>query len=232
MANQTYLPSRDKDLLSFAKNMSAQIAVDPTLWGLTLAQQAAFDVLANTFDSAMTTLEDPQKQAPPFVQAKNDARKMLIENENGIRKLVGIIQTFPGTTNEMRKDLMITVRDTNNTPVGPPTSKPVVAIKSVEDRTVNFEMRDSATGRIARPVGVDGARIMTWVGDTPPDDFAEWKFEKQVTRTRESVTFPPTVAMLSKVWIAATWYNPKGQTGPFSSARWTNLAGGVAAEAA
>lgn len=56
MGNQSYLPRSDRDVLAFAENMNAKIAPEPTLWGLTVAQQSAFDTLVTTFVSTMTTL--------------------------------------------------------------------------------------------------------------------------------------------------------------------------------
>lgn len=233
MAGQTYLPTRDDALLAFANNMNAKLAVDPTLWGLTIVQLDAFNTFVTTFAAAMATLQDPLTQSTPYVTAKNDARELLINDTNGIRKLVDIIQAYPGTTNQMRSEINITIRDTVPTPVPPPTSKPVVTLKGVDDNTVYFYMRDSLDkDRRGRPAGVAGANIMTYVGDEPPNDFSEWTFQKLVTHTTESVTFPVTVGPLSKVWVAATWINSKGQTGPFSTAVWTNLGGGVSAQAA
>jgi len=233
MANQSYLPKRDQDLLDFAENMNTKIAVDPTAWGLTLGQQGAFDTLVTTFASAMATLQDPLTRSTPFVVAKNDARDLLINDENGIRKLVDIIQAYPGTTNQMRSEINITIRDTTPTPVPPPSTQPVVHVTGVDDFTIHFYLRDSVDpDRRAKPDGVASARIVTWVGDDPPLDFTAWSAGTTVTRTTGSVTVPVTSAPLSRVWVAAQWVNGKGQTGPFSTAVWTNLGGGVAAQAA
>ncbi len=233
MANQSYLPRTDQDLLDFANNMNVKLSVDPTVYGVTVVQLDAFNTLVTTFASAMATLQDPLTQSTPYVVAKKDARELLINDTNGIRKLVDIIQAYPGTTNQMRSELEITIRDTKNTPVPPPSTKPVLTLKGVDDNTVYFYMRDFADpDRRGKPVGVAGANIMTYVGDEPPNDFSEWTFQRMVTLTTDSVTFASTVAPLSKVWIAAAWVNSKGQTGPFSTARWTNLGGGVSAEAA
>ncbi|MGI9013065.1 MAG: hypothetical protein ACR2GY_02320 [Phycisphaerales bacterium] len=233
MASQSYLPRADQDLLTFAENMNAKIAPDPTLWGLSVPQQTAFDILVIGFASAMAALQDPLTRSSPYVTAKNEARRLLIQDTNGIRKLVDIIHVYPGTTNQMRSEINITIRSTSHTAIPAPTTQPVVRLKGVNHNTVYFFLRDFAQrDRRGKPNGVAGASIMTYVGNTPPNDFSEWTCQKMVTRTTESVTFPVTVAPLSKVWIAAAWMNAKGQIGPYSSARWTNLAGGVSAEAA
>lgn len=78
------------------------------------------------------------------MQAKNDARRLLVRSENGIRKLVDIIQVYPGTTNQMRSEINITIKDTIPTPVPPPSTQPRVTLTGVDDNTVYFYLRDSA----------------------------------------------------------------------------------------
>lgn len=233
MAGQTYLPTRDQDLLAFATNMNAKIAASPGQWGLTDTQTAVFNTLVTTFTAAMATLQDPMMQAPPYVQAKNDARRLLIEDANGIRKLVDIIQAYPDTTNEMRTEINITIRDTTPTPIAPPLTKPNAKITSVNDNTVYFYLRDSAEpDHRSRPTGVASAKVITWIGEDPPLDFSEWGNGTVVSKLEGSVSVPINSPALSKVWIRACWMNAKNQTGPFGPAVWTNLAGGVAAQAA
>lgn len=233
MGNQSYLPRADANLLAFAQNMNAKIAVDPTLWGLSLAQQTAFDSLVTIFASAMATLQDPLTRCTPYVTAKNDARELLINDANGIRKLVDIIQVFPGTTNRMRSEINITIRSRMRTPIPPPAGKPNLTLKGVHGHTVYLSLRDSLDpDRRAKPDGVAGAYIITFIGDDPPQDFAAWTGVTTVTKTTGSVSVPVTSPPLSRVWIAAAWMNAKGQTGPFSTAVSTNLRGGVAAAAA
>lgn len=233
MPNSTYLPRRDSDLLSFARNMAAQIAPDPALWGLSNIQHASFDALVGTFASTMATLTDPLYQSSPYVQAKNDARRELIEDANGIRTLVEIIQVQPGTTNKMRSDIAITIRRTSHTRIGPPSTRPMISITGVSGNTVHFTLRDFANpDRRGKPKGTTGARIAIWIGEHPPQDFAQWSSGPFVSRMTGSVTVPVTTAPLSRVWVAAQWINAKGQTGPYSTAEWTNLPGGVASAAA
>jgi len=159
---------------------------------------------------------------------------MLIEDENGIRKLVDIIQVFPGTTNEMRTQIDITIRDTIPTKIAPPLTQPNVTITDVKDNTVYFFLRDSADpDKRSRPTGVASAKVITWIGDDPPTDFTEWNNGTVVSRLDGcSVAVPISTPALSKVWIRAQWMNAKNQTGPFGPAVWTNLSGGVAAQAA
>ncbi|MGI9014232.1 MAG: hypothetical protein ACR2GY_08280 [Phycisphaerales bacterium] len=229
----TYLPSKDGDLLVFATNMNTKIAVDPAAWGLDLGQQGSFQTLVTTFSNAMAVIQDPDQKTTPNVTAKNDARELLINSTNGIRKLVDIIQAYPGTTNSMRDQINITIRDTTPTPVPAPSTKPVITLTGVDDNTIYFYLRDFADpDRRGKPEGVASAYIVTWVGDDPPQDFSAWTVGKAVTKTTDSVTVPVASAPLSKVWIAAAWMNAKAQTGPFSTAVWTNLGGGVAAQAA
>jgi len=109
----------------------------------------------------------------------------------------------------------------------------MVALTGVQGNTVHFRLRDSVhRDRRGKPKGVAFARVITWVGEHPPNDFAKWSSGPVVTRMTGSVTLPVTTAPLSRVWVAAQWINAKGQTGQYSTAEWTNLPGGIASAAA
>ena len=89
------------------------------------------------------TRENPATRNGPYVTAKNDARDALVKGEGGIRDLVNIIQAFPGTTDEARSSLQITIRDTTPTNVPAPTTAPFLAVGDVYSRDVTIVLRES-----------------------------------------------------------------------------------------
>ncbi len=212
--SMTFLPKREADLMVWSGNFNTRISADPTIYGLTIEQAADYATLHTAFAAAYTTANEPMTRTPPAIQIKNDAMEALIEE---VRSLVNIVQGHPGTTNGMRRDLGITVPDTEPTPVPPPEYAPGLDIVSTIGRTVHLRLYDSTNPeRRGRPDGVDGATVLTYLGATPPapEDLDAWKFEGNLSRTATSITFPPTVDSGATAWFTAFWFNPRKQSGP------------------
>ncbi len=210
-----YVPTRDADLLGFAENFSTKITATPTAYGLVAAQATAFATLFNAFGDAMRTLNDPMTRGTYYVAAKNNARDSLVDGAGGIRQLANLVQAHPDITDLQLIDLRLTVRDRQPTPVPQPSTAPTIHIGDRYGRTVELRLEDSLNPNSrARPAGVAGAMVYSWVGANPPEDFTTWKCEGNFTRTEIEITFPLTVAPSTQVWFTAQWYNPRGETGP------------------
>ena len=84
----------------------------------------------------------------------------------------------------------------------------------------------------AKPLGVAGAMVFTYVGAEPPAVIAQWRLEGQVTRMTFEKEFDAAVAPGSLVWFSAYWYYPRGQNGPVSTPISTNTQFGGISHAA
>ena len=135
----TFLPKREADLVTWSTNLDTRLTADPLIYGLDIGQAAAYAALHGTFAAAFQAANEPSTRTPSAIQAKNDAKEALIEEA---RSLVNIIQAFPGTTNQMRTDLGITVPDTEPAPVPVPAWPPGIDIVSTYDRTVTLRLKD------------------------------------------------------------------------------------------
>lgn len=212
MADSTYLPRKEGELVTWSLNLSTFINADPTIYGLTLTQASDYAALQTAYSTAYTTANQDATRTKPNIVAKNVAKQALIESS---RQLVAIIQAYPGTTDQMRADLQITIRDTEPTPIDPPVNPPAIAVVSRFNRDVTLRLYDETnpTSR-ARPQNVIGASIFTFVGDTAPTEVSQWHFEFQTNETVATVTFPESVPHGAKVWFTAYWFNMKSQSGP------------------
>lgn len=228
-ASLDYLPTREADLLQWSVNFNAHITADPTAYGLTLPQQAAYTVLHDAFAAAYTTANDNATRTPAAIQTKNTAKANLISGSNGIRELAGIIQAFPGTTDTERIELGLNVRDTEPTPIPPPSVAPGLSVLMVTGRTVKVRVFDALVpSSRSKPAGVKGASVYSYVGETAPVDIDSWKYEGSTTRTTFDVEFPATAPAGSTVWLTAYWTNPRLESGPACQPVSTNIAGGLA----
>lgn len=218
-----YLPSREAELIQWSRNFDSFITADPPAYGLDAAQAAAYNTLHLAFEAALQAAANSATRTHPVILAKNDAKEALIAEA---RRLVNIIQAFPGTTNQERGDLQITVRDTEPTPVPIPGDAPTIELLSVKGRTLQVRLRDVQNpDRRGKPDGVDGASVFYYVGEeVPPSEPDQWKFFGSTTRTLIDIECPTSVPPGSKVWVTAFWYNSKAQSGPASPAVSTRFA--------
>ncbi|MCI0363473.1 MAG: hypothetical protein L0219_06290, partial [Phycisphaerales bacterium] len=117
---QNYLPSRESELVTWSTNYNTKIVAAPTSYGLVAAQATAYTALHTAFVTAYNTANAPLTRSPVNIEAKNTAKTALIDGPGGIRALAAIIQAFPGVTDAQLRELGLTVRDSQPTPIPPP----------------------------------------------------------------------------------------------------------------
>jgi hypothetical protein len=232
MATPPFPPPTEAGLLAWSSNFSNKLTATPVAIGITAPMAAAYAALHATFSAAYVLAIDPDTNSRTAIQAKNTAKENLVSSPGGARELIAIIQAFPGTTDEMRTELGLKIRDVHPTPVPVPRNPPTLTIVSTLGRTVKVRLRDlEDPDRRALPDGVDGASVLSFVGDEAPDDPMEWSLMMNVSRTTFDVEFPVTVAAGSKVWLTAFWFNQRKEAGPGAAYQSTVIAGGLAAAA-
>jgi hypothetical protein len=218
-----FIPSREAQLLAFANNFNEHIVASPTVYGLTAAQAAGYTVTFEAFQSAYGVVQNPETRTKSKVAAKNNAKKDLIA---ATRELARIVQATPGLTDEQKIDLGLKPRDIEPTPVPPPQWPPVLTVAATMGQRVTLRLRDLKNqDKRAKPVGVSGAAVFSYVGETAPVDINEWKFERNTSLTTLQVEFPPTIAAGTKVWFTAFWFNPRKQSGPAAAPVGTTISG-------
>jgi len=207
----TYLPAREADLVTWVENYNLMVQADAAACGLSLDQATAYQTAQQAFSSAYATANHPSTRTPGAIETKNTAKQAVIELT---REYVAINQAYPGMTNTLRRDLGITVRDDQPTPVPVPEFAPQLDVVSVHGRRMSIRLRDSQTGERKKPEGVTGATLVSYVGETIPEEMRLWHFEGSTNRTDADIDFDAGVPMGAKVWIAAFWFNRKSESGP------------------
>ena len=225
MAIETFQPRKDIDLLNWSINFDAKITATPETFGLTAAQATAYNVLHSAYASAYAAANNPNTNSKTTIGNKNNAREALLYNSGGAWQLVNIVQAFPGTTNDMRNELGLRIRDAEPTPVPAPPTAPDLSIVSTVGRTLTVRLRDQENpDRRGKPDGADGATVLYFVGDdTPPNDPAVWTFAANTSRTLFDVEIPVAVPAGSKVWLAAFWFNQRKESSPTSAFEFTRI---------
>lgn len=207
----SYLPRKESQLLSFAQNMDSLLKADAAGYGASAEETGALTAATAAFAASYQVAQDPITRSPANIETKNDDKAALI---GVIRPLVKRMQGWEGMTNAKRAQLAITIPDDSPTPVPVPSSAPNIDILSVDGWTVTLRLHNGDSTKRAKPAGVKGATIFSYVGDTPPTSVDDWKFEGNVTTTAATVDFPTTLAAGTKVFVTAFWFNTTAESGP------------------
>ncbi len=224
--SKPYLPIREADLLAWTQAFASLITNDAANYGLTEEQSGAYEALQAAFASAYSVTQNRTTRTPASIESKNTAKEALVADT---RRLVRIIQAWPGITNDKRAQLGITIPDTDPSPVPVPEWAPQLDIASVTGRVVKIRLRDAETGKRKKPEGVATATVLSYVGETIPESIREWTFEGNDSRLDTEVDFEDTVPTGSKVWLTAFWSNRRGESGPACPPVSTHLGFGVTA---
>jgi hypothetical protein len=222
------LPRKDPDLLSFGSNFSSRITASPVTFGLVALQATQYAALLATYladYNAMKTARDSGNRSQSLTTQKNISRAAFLSYA---RDLYSTVQANTSVSDADKNLLGIVVRAAPS-PQPSPSSAPVIDILSVVGRTVSIRLHDIG-GKKTKPPFVKGASVFSFVGDVPPSTGMGWHLESNTTRNLFDIQFPDSVAPGAKVWITASWFNERSQSGPGTTPISTNVQfGGVAA---
>ena len=125
------------------------------------------------------------------------------------------IQANPATTDVQRAALGLNVPDTTPTPVGPPTTRPVLEADTSQRLQVKVAFRDEFATDKAKPAGVRGCEIWTKVDGAAPLDLSEAMYQATDTRTPHLLSFDGADGGKT-VHIIGRWVSTRGDAGPIS----------------
>ena len=189
----------------FAANAVA-LGFDPLVEGLALT--AAQGVWAGAY-AAHTTAQADAKAATGIKDTDRDALITMI------RGFTGQIQANPAVSDDQKAGLGVTVPDTIPTPVGVPTTRPVLEVDTSQRLQITVAFRDEFATSTAKPEGVRGCEIWTKVDGPAPLDIDETAYQATDTRTPHLLTFDGADGGKT-VHIIGRWVNTKGEPGPIS----------------
>ena len=217
MATSSYLPREEAKLVTFTGEFLANIALQPTNYGLVAQDAADYKVSRDRFVASYNLVQNPITRTPPNIEAKNVFKKALV---NATRSLVDVIQAWPSMTNEKRRELKITERGNRPTP-SPIPGTPFVKIESIDGRDVTLSLQQSRTNK-GRPKGVSGANVFVFYGSDAPATTNGWQFETGTGKSKVTLNLG-AVETACTVWITAFWFNGRKQSGQAATPISVNL---------
>jgi len=224
MGNRSFFYGSDAELYTGSANFSTKIGSKGSQYGITPQQATDYATANAVYAAKYEAAIDPETRTKGKIAAKNAAKASLKLMASDLAKFV---DGTPSVTDEMKIDLGLAVRK-QPSPQPAPTERPAVNIVSVVGRTVTIRIRDTAeSSKRGKPAGVLGASVYSYVGTTYPTDPTAWSFDGTTTKTTHAIVFPDTVANGAQIWVCATWFNRKTETGPISIPVTTNVQGGL-----
>ena len=231
MAIPPFPQTRESELLNWSTQFSATITASAVSYGLLPAQATAYAALHAAFAAAYAAANNSTTNSKQSIIAKNTAKENLLNGPGGAWELVDICQAWPSMNDDLRGDLNIQIPDSSHTPIPAPTQPPLLSIMNTSGRTMGIRLRDKENAdRRGKPVGVQGATVLYFVGENTPADPSQWMFLLNESRTKFFADIPPVVPAGSKVWITAFWFNNRKQSGPVASAESIRVDDGIGNE--
>jgi hypothetical protein len=205
-----FVPKRESELDEFVHNFDQRITTSPTLVGLTAAQVTAFHALVVDWDAAYAVTGNRATRSQSAVIVKDEKKQLLVRN---LRELARIVQAYPGTTNEQRNLLGLTVPGERQ-PQPAPGVVPKIDVIKVDRNVVSVQLRDSSNLSRLWPPFAKAANVFSFVGATPPTTAEGWFFQGGSTRSRFDIALDPSLPMGTKVYLTAFFKNERDMSGP------------------
>ena len=212
MAND-YIPRGDAEFNGWLANFITYANANLVNLGLVAGDMTPVTTARTTWNSKYPAHIAAAAAAVSAREGKDAAR---VGVEAAVRPLVRRLQASASVDNSERAALGITVPDKEPSPVGPPTTRPVVTVDASQrlQHTIDFTDETTPTRR-AKPAGVIGAEIGVKVDGPPPVDPGELTF--LAVDTRAPYTRDYDGAQGSKpAHYMLRWVNSRGETGPWS----------------
>lgn len=203
----SFVPAGDAELLGFAQNYSAVITADPVAVGLTPAIATTLSGYVTAYQTKLSALDTPSNRNPVGFQEKDEAKKTLVSY---IRQTARQIQGTMTVTDLQRTELRLPIRDTEPTPVEQLTVAPALTVLGIFGHNIHVRVRDASGAVRGRPVNADAALIYSFVGETAPVTADGWKCEGPISKDSALVAFDPALAVGTKVFLTAQWFNTRG----------------------
>ena len=220
-----FVPKKESDLVDFLQNFGTRAAAEAAAIGLTPAQCTAFNALVASFVASWEITRYRSTRSGASVIVKDERKKLVVKS---LRELAGVAQKHPGTTNEQRSLLGLTVPAVRQKrPV--PAEAPVVENRGVTGNVLRIRLHGVDSTRRGKPANCSTAQIYAYVGATEPTDPNDWLFQGATSSVAAlDVVFAADLPMGTKAWVCAAWANEKGQAGPASPAMGVTLLGSAA----
>jgi hypothetical protein len=219
-------PKKDAALVPYTNNWKTRITATPATWNFSASDASAYGALSDTYTAAQAayaTAVAAGIRDKSLLDARNDAKKALLAKG---REMYALVQNSSTISDANKALLNVTVKKTAPSPSPIPATAPKLTIGTVRGTSVDVFVQDgSVEGKRRRLPLTEGAAVVSYIGDAPPADPADFVLEGVTGKTKFTVNFPAATSPGTKVWLAAYWFNGAKKSGPTCMPQWTRLQG-------
>lgn len=164
------IPPKDGDFNTFQNNVIAAMVANALLWLIPNGVITALQGLQTTWTNAYRTYNDPAQRTAGVTTAKNEARSNFeLQFRPAVQQYV---QRNSIVTDQQRIDVGIKPIDRTRTPVAPPGTVPLLALKGGNGSQVRFHFTqgpdENGVSRRGKPAGVSRVQVVFKIGDPAP----------------------------------------------------------------
>ncbi|MDR0789735.1 MAG: hypothetical protein LBO06_02950 [Bacteroidales bacterium] len=213
--SKTNFNGSDANFNVFQTNLMTYLLSKGLAFTITTEETTTGKALQAKWNDSYAKVSNPATKTPVATQAKNDARKDYVK---WLRLMVDkYIAGNDKITNDVRRSLGLTVKDTTPTPKPIPTTIPFMEINvqkplehsgSLWSNTFIGEKRKKQK----RPTGVAFALVRWIIADKEPVEIDDMKHIIITSDSKFTLNFAKTDKG-KKVYYTACWCNSKGQMG-------------------
>jgi hypothetical protein len=201
-----YRRGRLADRVAGAAVFAAGIATDYASLGLTSPQQVSFNALNTTLQAAWLTSETPETRTSITIGERDLALRAVTDMAVDLAK---IIYATPTVTDPQLNALELASRPVR-TPSHVIDEAPVLTIAKQQGHQFRVRVRGAAAGSRGKLPAAVGAVLYSYVGNSAPAGADGWTSEGPITKDSGIVEFGSSLAIGTKVWFTAQWFNTKG----------------------
>lgn len=179
-----FFPRGDADFTAWGDRFNDYVQANFAALGLSATEATGLNSAWFRFRIGYAAQVQARAAASAAYQEKARSRRAF---EALLRPAVRRIQTFGATTDAQRGQLSITIPDRTRTPIGPPTTRPLVKVDFSKRLSHRITFADEGTPlRRSKPKGILGAEVwvrVTAPGESPPKGAADLEFLMLSTRS-------------------------------------------------
>jgi hypothetical protein len=211
MADDVF-PSNDAEFHLWQEQFNSKVGASPR-YGLLPEDVTALQAGQAEWGKAYTAHIKAQEDARTATQTKETARAKY---ETMLRGAVKKVHGSVGMDDATRVSVGLRPRETSRSSIGAPTTRPLGRLEAKANHTLVIHFVDEETPtRLAKPYGVHGCQIWSYIGDEPPADPMDYTFLALDTRTPYTHDHDAEDAGKTAHY-RLRWQNAKGEPGAWS----------------
>jgi hypothetical protein len=188
------------------------------------AVTAAVDAYVDSLDALLTARANgvASKQS---TATKDQKRLEMLQL---IRPIYAAVQASMSIDDADKIAIGVLVKSLHPTPQPVPAFAPQMSVVKTNGSIITLRMANpNEPDRKSKPLYTAGISVFSYVGETPPVQATDFKFEGSTGLTTIDVAIPPTVPAGSTVYFTSFYFNNRKESGPASSPISATVGGGT-----